>query len=977
MYELQPIQPPSSSSQPRPRPGASSRARRFWRGFFSGMAAFVTAAALGGALLLIGYALIARNLPAPDELRQRASTFQSTRIFDRAGNLLHETFDPNTGRRIEAPLAKISPHLIHATIATEDVNFYRHPGIDPYALARSLYYAVQARDVVAGGSTITQQLVKRVLLSPEQTLTRKIKEAILAAEITRRYSKDEILELYLNEVYYGNFAYGIDAAAETYFGKDAADLSLAQAALLAGLPQAPAYYDPYAHPDRAKKRQGIVLGLMVEAGYLTQAEADAAWAEPLSYVPLKFDLKAPHFTLLVRQQLEQMLGPEALYQAGLNVYTTLDPQLQAEAERIVKEQVGALADRNVSNGALVSMRPQTGEVLALVGSADFANPEIDGQVNMALAPRQPGSATKPFVYLSTFEAPGKPRSDAWTSGTLLADVTTAFPDGANPPYVPSDYDAKERGLVTMRTALANSYNIPAVKALQTATLPQYLELMRRLGVSTLTRPDFGLSLALGAGEIPLIELTDAYATLANGGVRTPPVTIRQITDSQGNVLCEQGTARPCQDAQGQQVISPVDAFLITDVLSDNDARVPSFGPNSALHLPDRPVAAKTGTTNDYRDNWTMGYTPQLVTGVWVGNSDNTPMRNVSGVTGAGPIWNQFMRTALAKEAPAGFTPPAGVRQVEICADTGALPSDACPARQTHWFADDRLPLPKEKDLWQKVKMVRGADELATEYTPADQIEERVFKIYPAELRDWAVQHGIPQPPPGAVTPVNPADYQLVISSPAEGSTVRDVVPVLGSALAPNFASYELQYGISHDPGAFSPAIYGPVNAPVVNGQLGFWDTRGLDNGPHTLRVLVRDSHGGQFEHRVHVMVDNSAQSTATPEAPPTATWTPEPPTFTAEPPTATAAPPTPEPPTPAPTASPASPTETAPAPPPTDAPPPPTATVLPPTTTEAPPASPPPAEAGSAAPGALTGALTEAPAVTMTVTMTAPTIGAP
>ena len=275
---------------------------------------------------------------------------------------------------MEVSLGQMAPVVKQATVATEDVNFYRHPGIDAYALARSLYYAIQERDVVAGGSTITQQLVKRILLSSERTITRKIKEAILAAEITRRYSKDEILELYLNEVYYGNLAYGIDSAAETYFGKEVGELSLAEAALLAGLPQLPAYYDPYIYPDRAKERQSVVLGLMVEAGYITAAEADAAWAEPLAYQPVRFELNSPHFTLYVRQQLEQMLGPEALYQAGYTVETTLDPRLQAEAERIVREQVGLLADRHVSNGALVAMHPQTGEVVALVGSANFDDP---------------------------------------------------------------------------------------------------------------------------------------------------------------------------------------------------------------------------------------------------------------------------------------------------------------------------------------------------------------------------------------------------------------------------------------------------------------------------------------------------------------------------------------------------------------------------------------------------------------------------
>lgn len=912
MYELQPVQPKQIRPAGGNAPGQPSR-NRFWQGFGIGVIAFVLLVVLVVGALLIGYALMARDLPSPAELRQRASTFQSTRIYDREGNLLNETFDPNMGRRVVVPLDAISPYLIQATIATEDANFYEHPGVDPVALLRAVYYAFQEGDVVSGGSTITQQLVKRVLLSPERTATRKIKEAILAAEITRRYDKNEILELYLNEVFYGNLSYGIDAAAETYFGKDAADLTLAEAALLAGLPQLPAFYDPYTNPDRAKNRQAVVLRLMVEAGFITPAEADAAWLEPLTYEPLQFNLVAPHFTLYVRQQLEQMFGPEALYQAGYNVHTTLDPRLQAEAERIVREQVSLLADRNVSNGALVAMRPQNGEVVALVGSADFNDVEIDGQVNMALAPRQPGSSTKPFVYLATFDMPDRPQEEQWTPGTIVADISTAFPDGANPPYTPRNYDGKEMGLMTVRAALATSRNIPAVAALQEATLPVFLELMQRFGVTTLTRADFGLSLSLGAGEIPLIELTDAFATLANNGQRIPPVTIQKITDAQGTVICEQETPRPCQPGveSAQQVISPVDAFLITDILSDNEARTPVFGASSVLRL-DRPAAVKTGTTNDFRDNLTVGYTPQLVTGVWVGNADNSPMINISGVAGAGPIWNQFMSAAHVNEPALSFTPPPGVRQFEVCADTGAEPSDACPEKRMHWFAEDRPPRPKEQDLWRRIRMVAGTEQIANEFTPPDQIEERIFKVYPLEYREWAIRNGIEQPPIEAVAPPPtpaPGEVQLFISTPGEGTTVRGVVAVFGSAAMPGFASYELQYGVSHDPGAFSLPISGPFGAPVVNGQLGAWDTTGLGNGPHTLRLLMRASNGVQYEARVRLFVDNTppteaATPTWTPE-PPTPTWTPEPPT--ALPPTDTPVIPTD---TPWPTDTPVIPTDT-------------------------------------------------------------------
>lgn len=879
-YDLVPREP-APAAPPRPT---------FGRGLLSGALVFLVFAVFALGMSIIGYAMIASDLPAPGELRNRASTFQTTRIYDRAGNLLNETFDPNTGRRTVVPLAEMSPYLVQATIATEDANFFAHRGVDPVALARALYYAVREGDVVSGGSTIPQQLVKMVMLSPERTIRRKINEAILSSEISRRYTKEQILEIYLNELPYGNLAYGADAAAQTYFGKDVRELTLAEAALLAGLPQLPAYYDPYTHPDRAKARQSVVLGLMVEQGVISATEADAAWAEPLVYQPVAFNLEAPHFTLFVRQELESILGPEALYQTGLEVFTTLDPELQAAAERIVAEQVAKLADRNASNGALVALRPNTGEILALVGSADFDNVEIDGQVNMALAPRQPGSSIKPFVYLAAFEQPDKPATERWTPGTLVADIKEEFPDGANPPYVPVNYDGQEHGMVTVRTSLGSSFNIPAVRALQAVGLEPFLALAQRLGITTLTRPDYGLSLSLGGGEVPLLELTGAYAVLANGGVQTPPVSILEIRNGAGETLCKLESDQPCQPGEPRQAVSPVDAFLVTDILRDNEARTPAFGPNSLLRL-NRPAAVKTGTTNDFRDNLTVGYTPQLVTGVWVGNADNSPMRNISGVSGAGPIWNQFMTAALSDEPALEFTPPPGVRQVEVCGDTGARPSQACPERRQWWFADDRLPLPPEKDLWQVVRLDRNSGQAATEFTPGDAIEERAFKIYPARYRQWAEEHGIPQPPPGAVpeevATVAPGETppalpqtapEVAIREPAEGWVLDGVVNVIGSANVANFAGYELQYGVSHNPGAFSLPFVGG-GAPVVNGLLGQWDTRGLDNGPHTLRVLVRDQAGSLYEARVRVFIEHRptpVPPTDTPVPAPTATWTPFP-----------------------------------------------------------------------------------------------------
>lgn len=862
--------------------------RTLWQGFWSGVFAFITLLALALSILLVAYASMARDLPAPEELSQRADTFRSTRIYDREGNLLTETFDPNAGRRTVVALDRMTPAIIQATIATEDANFYYHRGIDPVALLRALYYAVRERDIVSGASTIPQQLVKRIFLTPERTLTRKLKEAILAAEITRRFSKDAILEIYLNELYYGNFAYGVDTAAQTYFGKDVAELTLAEASLLAGLPQAPAYYDPYSFPDRAKNRQSVVLGLMVENEMITQAEADAAWLQALAYIPVSFDLKSPHYTLFVRQQLESLLGPDTLYSAGLQVTTALDPQMQAAAERIVAEQIQSLGDRNVSNGALVAIDPQTGEVLALVGSADFENVEIDGQVNMALSPRQPGSSIKPLVYLSAFEQSADEGDQAWTPGTLLADIESEFPD-AQGPYVPKNYDEKEHGLVTVRSALANSFNIPAVRALQKVDIPAFLDLAQRVGITTMTRPDYGLSLGLGAGETTLLELTGAFGVLAANGVRHPPITILQIADSNDTVLCQFDSPTPCrfgaESGGSQQVVSPVDAFLITDILQDNEARSPMFGRNSVLNI-GRPAAVKTGTTNDFRDNLTVGYTPQLVVGVWVGNSNNSPMRNVSGVTGAGPIWAQFMQDSLADQPIIGFTPPPGVVQMEVCAETGTRPSQACPARAQWWFAQDRPPLPAERDLYQTVRLDRTTGKLATEFTPAEAIDEQVFKVYPAEYREWAAAHGIPQPPAESSDLFTFAP-DVDISAPAEGVILSGRVEIRGSANIPGLVAYELRYGISHNPGAFSLPFH-TATAPVTDGVLGYWDTSGLDEGPHTLQLIVRDQAGAQYEKRVRLFVAPAFQTetpTATVEAPTptwTPTWTPPPPQGSSE-----------------------------------------------------------------------------------------------
>jgi 1A family penicillin-binding protein len=822
--------------------------------------------------LTAAYVTIAAELPAPEELKSRSAPFVSTRIYDRDGHLLHEILDPNGGRRILVPYAQISPYLINATVATEDARFWQHPGVDPIAFFRAVFYNVQERRIVSGFSSIPQQLARLVLLSPEerfeQSLRRKVREAVLASEISRRYTKQEILEIYLNEINYGNLAYGVEAAAETYFGVEAADLSLAQASFLAGLPQAPAYWDPYTNLEGAKRRQAVVLDLMVEGGYITAGEAEAAKAEALDLRPPQFDVHAPHFVTWVQQQLEQKYGADVLYRSGLRVYTTLDSDLQAIAQEEARAHLTTLKGRHATNAALVAMDPGSGEILAMLGSADFNDPDIDGQVNVALRPRQPGSSIKPVTYVTAFEK-------GWTPSTLIWDVKTEFKDALGRPYVPRNYDGKVHGPVLVRQALAQSLNIPAVKTLEFVGLPAMLDTAHRLGIASLNRPDYGLSLTLGGGDVTLLEMTGAYAVFANGGRRVPPVAILRIEDSAGRVLEEYQPPPP------EQVISPQHAYLITDILSDNAARAPIFGRNNVLKL-SRPAAAKTGTTDDYRDAWTVGYTPDLVAGVWVGNADNSEMKNVPGSLGAGPIWHNFMERALVDTPKSQFPRPEGIEEIEISADAGSLPSDACPPdrRRVEIFAAGQGPAGPEQDFHQFVRVDTSTNARATEYCPANVVQERYFYVLPGEEgQKWAQAHNIPQPP-AELCPVHTGPADVALFQPMPGETVAEEVYVVGRANAPGFDHYVVEYGEGLDPIGWGE-VSGPVYAPVDSGLLAVWDVRALADRDYTLRVVVYDSLGNGVEARTWVVVQNPVPTetatptlTAIPSA--TATGTPTP-----------------------------------------------------------------------------------------------------
>ena len=840
-----------------------------------------------------GYLYIASDLPSPEELQSQAFTFASSEIYDRNGNRLWELIDPSAGRRTWVPLSRTSSYLQQATIATEDRFFYQNVGVDPIAIARAVYYNVTEGEIVSGGSTITQQLARNVLLSPEerteQSLSRKIREAVLAVELFRRYPKDKILEIYLNQVYYGNLAYGIEAASQIYFEVSATDLTLAEAALLAGLPQSPALYDPFVDPDLAKARQQVVLSLMVEAGYITPAQAVAAYEEELEYAPPRASFAAPHFVVYVRQLLEARYGPDLLYQEpGIRVQTTLDPRIQAIAEEEVTNQVQALQAKDVTNGALVVLNVKTGEILAMVGSKDFNDETIDGQVNVALRPRQPGSSIKPLVYLAAFER-------GWTPSTLIMDVPIEYPDGVGGIYKPANYDDKFHGPVLLRAALANSYNIPAVKALEFLGTPALKEMAGRLGITSLTREDYGLSLALGSGEVTLLEMAGAYQTMANGGLRVPSVAILSVADSFGRVIDEY---RP---PEGTPVLRPEHAYLMTDILADNQAREPAFGPNSPLNL-SRPAAAKTGTTNDFHDNWTVGYTPDIVVGVWVGNADNSPMQGVSGLRGAGPIWHNVMERALEGMPVRDFIRPPTIVEMEICADSGASPTELCPRRTTEIFAPDQPPPGPEHDIHQMVAIDTGLNCIAHEFSPPNRVVERYFQVYPLDGREWAIERSIEQPPDPCPKPAGAA--QSLITWPTDGQTVEGLITIEGVALAANFSHYVIEYGVSWGPQAFGP-MAGPFHQLVEGGPLAEWDTRQQPNGPYTLRVVVFDQTGGAYEGRVVILINNPVPTptdTPIPTQTPISTQTPTP-----QPATET---PTPMPPTDTPTLEPATDTPT-------------------------------------------------------------------
>jgi penicillin-binding protein 1C len=721
---------------------------------------------------------------APLDAPESRGIVPGTVVLDVHGTVLEH--EGAAGLRIPVSLDAVAPGMLQATVSAEDRRFWQHPGVDPLAVARAL---AQVGTQSSGASTITQQLARRLYLSDDAASlpVRKAHEVLIALQLEARRSKAEILDLYLNDVYYGRAAYGVEAASRVYFGISAANLDLAHASYLAGLPQRPASYDSV-DDSLARSRQSYVLARMVEDRWISRAQADAAWAEPIAVLPGQRPPLAHAFVSYALAELARV-RPDLAGRAGLTIETTLDAGFQAEVERLVRLRLAELKDRNVTDAALVAIEPGTGRILAMIGGATDGDPAHGGEINMALSPRQPGSALKPFLYASAFE-------HGYTSATALLDVPTAFAT-ADGPYQPLNFDRSFHGVVPLRVALASSLNVPAVRTLDALGMNAMLEIVHRFGLATLSDTErYGLSLTLGGGEVRLLDLTSAYAALGAGGALTAPYAVARVRDASGRVLYErtQGVA--------QRVLSSQHAYLLSDILSDADARIPGFGGITPFDVPFK-AAVKSGTSTGFRDTWTLGYTPEIAVGVWAGNADGSPMIDVSGVEGAGPIWRDAMMAAALSRRMSWYARPADIVETTVCAPTGLLPGSDCQSPVRELF-------------------VRGTEPLTEESYYQRDDEGRIAIDPPVEARAWAYDAGL----------------SVSGRSRSADEPLRIVAPVLGSViwLAPELGLQRMVLRAAAAPGTgrLTFEIDGKVVGVTDAGDAQF--TWALDAGRHVLRV---------------------------------------------------------------------------------------------------------------------------------------------
>ena len=837
---------------------------RLWRfKFLSNFSKTMLILVLGSILILTSaIVFFATQVPSPENLTSREIA-QATKIFDKDGELLYDIYQEQN--RTPIKLDQIPEYVKQATIAIEDKDFYKHQGFSLTGIIRAVFDTITQRGIAGGGSTLTQQLVKNALLSGERTLVRKLKEFILAVQVERAYSKDQILEMYLNEIPYGGTAYGIEAAANLYFGKGAAELNLAEAALLAGLPQRPSVYSPYgSRPELSRERQKAVLRRMVEDGYISPDEADRAAREPLVYRTSQNEVgfKAPHFVLYVKEKLIEQFGDRLVEQGGLRVTTTLDYKLQKEVEKIVKEEVDKLAVAKVGNGAAILLDTKGGQILAMVGSKDYFADSTpvgcsEGQscvfepnVNVVVRARQPGSATKPIAYSKALEK-------GYTASQVYMDVKTEFPGGDKPTYIPVNYDGQYHGVVQLRYALGNSYNIPAVKNLALVGVKDVLELGYRMGLTTWEPSEenvnsVGLSLVLGGREVRLLDLTSAFGVLANKGRQQDPVSILKVADNKGKTLFEY------HPTEGRKVLDEGIAFIISDILSDNGARTQAFGSNSVLNIASKAVAVKTGTTDEKRDNWTVGYTPSYVVGVWVGNNDNSQMspQVASGVTGASPIWNKIMSFVLKDKQNEPFERPINVVQEEVDSLMLGKPHPGSPTRREYFIAGTE---PKgESSFYQRAKVCRqNPHRLANEGEENDEKDVTVLKEddptgadkWQKGIDEWVLTASDPRfvgatkgcsGIPGFSAGVGGAIEIVNVSNGANVPRVFDVLAKTNSPAGVKKVTWSVDGATKSTQTSEPFALH--VEFPVG------------DKGSHNVTVTLEDNNGGIFSSSIGVTV---------------------------------------------------------------------------------------------------------------------------
>ncbi len=890
---------PYPAYESQPRRGCGCLGRLFLGGILLLALLVFGGIAIAGMVVYSGLSAdIEDGIVALDTAQSR-DTFETTRILDRNGRLLWEIF--GEGKRTRIPLAQIPQDLINATIATEDDTFFDNNGLDaPSVLAAIVANLRNPAERPQGASTITQQLVRHIAFDYEErtaaNYSRKTKEILLAWLMTRKYSKDDILEMYLNEIYYGNLAYGVEAAAQTYFGKPATDLTLAEASMLAALPQSPVELDPLNNLDGAKERQWLVLNLMLSEGYISQTAAESAYLSPLSFAPQEVSLQAPHFSVYVRQLLEAQFGPDVVANGGLRVTTSLDLDYQRLAEILARQHVDEIGpESNLHNASLVAIKPGTGEILAMLGSLDYRDDAIDGNVNVALTPQQPGSTIKVLTYATALSQENSQGEGSWSAADILWDVPVSYPQFDGTVYAPVNYDGRFHGPVRLRDALANSYNVPAVLLLQDVGIPAVLQTASRLGITSFEdNPErYGLSLTLGGGEVTPLELTAAYAVLANGGFRIPPAAILRVEDADGAALYEYQPPAP------EPALDPRVAFLLSDILDDDSARTPAMGQNNPLDLP-FPAAAKTGTSNEARDNWTVGYTPGLTVGVWTGNNDNSETQNVSGLSAAAPLWSEYMQaiysdpelmTVLESNGarpPSEFTAPQGLERHQICdldsitvgttecalSDsewfliTGSEPSPAPDPQMVNWERIDpavwrvpAVPLPAlpetfeinlDGDALPPQNFCHFQEGTGVEYLPADALPS-LFLSPPRnpesvlEAHRWASEHGL------SILPAEPCSDEILaaarnpdilavwrITNPKAGDSVDGLVPIVGTAdFDPEKVQfYKLELGTGDLSNPQWVTLGEARKTPVVNGTLEMLHTDALPAGEYLLRLIV-------------------------------------------------------------------------------------------------------------------------------------------